>query len=109
MSAPTLRRRGGVFPPPRSPLPRPQSVSCRVFLHPPPATASAEGAQLNVPPSLWERALAQGEGLYSRTSILPTLSPLKSPMNAFGAFSMPATIVSCHLIFLALIHMPISL
>jgi hypothetical protein len=100
-------------------------VSCRVFLRSPPATASAEGAQLNgrpfpasataegaqlnVPPSLWERALAQGEGLYNRTSILPTLSPLKSPMNAFGAFSMPATIVSCHLIFLALIHMPISL
>src|SRR5262249_29258934 len=27
-----------------------------------PATASAEGAQFNVPPSLWERALSQGEG-----------------------------------------------
>ena len=29
-----------------------------------PATASAEGAQFNVPPSLWERVVSQGEGLH---------------------------------------------
>src|SRR5262249_53205736 len=98
VSAPTLRRRGGVFRPHGGPLYRPQSVNCRVFLTLPLRLRRQRG-----------RALAQGEGLYNRTSILPTLSPVKSPINAFGAFSMPATFVSCHLIFLAAIHMPISL
>ena len=33
-----------------------------------PASATAEGAQLNVPPFLWERVLSQGESLHPHTS-----------------------------------------
>ena len=44
----------------------------------------------------------------TRTSILPMLSPLKRPMKAFGAFSMPSSIVSFHSSLPAFAQPPMS-
>src|SRR5262245_46836041 len=44
----------------------------------------------------------------TRTTILPVLSPLKSPRNAVTARSRPSTIVSSYLIRPALTHAPTS-
>jgi hypothetical protein len=44
----------------------------------------------------------------TRTTILPILSPLKSPMNAFGAFSTPSTTVSRQRILPSFAHAAMS-
>jgi len=45
---------------------------------------------------------------YNFTNILPMFSPVKSPIKALGAFSMPSTMVSCPWIWPAAIHFFIS-
>jgi len=45
---------------------------------------------------------------YNFTNILPMFSPVKRPIKALGAFSMPSTMVSCPWIWPAAIHFFIS-
>jgi hypothetical protein len=59
-----------MFPPPATATAEGAQFNGALF----PASATAEGAQFNVPPSLWERALSRGEGLsHSRRPLTTAL------------------------------------
>src|SRR5436309_8550709 len=75
-----LRQRGS-----QAPCPPPATASAegaQLNGRPFPATASAEGRQFNGAPSLWERALSQDEGLCSRIHGAP--HPPPSPARRRG-------------------------